>query len=213
MGSRLKRRGDAPRGRSGRRAGRFQVPGPGLQVRACAPRGGGSVCPRVPTRRAQSRAGAVLALRAPGPALGTLAPTPPLATPKRSPRPLPGSASPNPHPQLLPRLGPKESSYLPRGLSVSVPLHPQDSAPRQEASCAVLVFTVSFPSSKILWAPYWSRGSPPTHPATPGPWGHTLRTPPWCLPLLLTLSLRHHFGPFPTSKTISSWEDLGTLHL
>lgn len=116
LGSRLKRRGDAPRGRSGRRAGRFQVPGPGLQVRACAPRGGGSVCPRVLTRCAQGRAGAVLAPRAPGPALGTLAPTPPLATPKRSPRPLPGSASPNPHPQLLPRLGPKESSYLPRGL-------------------------------------------------------------------------------------------------
>ena len=160
--SRLKRRGDAPRGRSGRRAGPFQVPGPGLASAGLRPE-----------RRREHLPWCADSPRpewvwtGPGPPL-VHRPLCPLATREPPPRPLPGSTSP----QAVPRAGPQRRSYLPRGLSISVPFHPHDPALRQEESCPVIVFTVSFPNSRILWAFYWSRGtlpSPRAPRATPGP--------------------------------------------
>ena len=144
--SRLKRHGDAPRGRSGRRAGRFQVPGPGrASAGLCLARRRELLPSCADSPRPEPGWGRPLprGLRGPPWVRGPCAPRPLQRLP-----PPPTTCSP-----AVSRAGPQRCGYLPRGLSILVPLHPHDPEPRQEESCSLVVFIVSFPSSGILWAP------------------------------------------------------------
>lgn len=185
---------------------------PGLQVRACALRGGGSFCPRVQTRRAQSRAGAVPALRPPGPALGTRALAPP--------RPLPGSASPQPAPQLFPGQGPEgaDTSHE-ASQSWSLSTHPHDPELRQEESCSLIVFAVSFLSSGMLWAPNRFKRTPLTqcptsppssasHPASPTHPLLSTVSDPFHLPNLLPPAGPKNSPPVTCPRRCRQEEDL-----
>lgn len=122
--SRLKRSGDARRGRSGRRAGSFQVSGPGLASADLRPARRREHLPQCADSPHPERGWAGQARRR------YTRPWAP-STPGR--RPLAHSQSLRPPILLSPptaalRSGPEGRSYLPRGLSISVPLHPHYSA-------------------------------------------------------------------------------------
>lgn len=143
-----------PRRRPARqvRAARRALSSPGSRTCKCGPAPGAAVAAAAGTsalvrRLAAPRAG----LDRSRPAFGAPAPSTPRSRPlAHSQGPLP---TPLPSPQAVPRAGPQRRSYLPRGLSISVPFHPHDPELRQEESCSVIVFTAAFPSSGVLRAP------------------------------------------------------------
>lgn len=196
----LKLLGDAPPGRSGRRAGRFQVPGPGLASAGLCPARRRELLPSCadsprpePGWGGPRPAGSRAHLRHAGP-----------CAPSPAPRVcLPPTCSP-----AVSRAGPQRCRYLPRGLSILVLLHPHDPEPRQEESCSLIVFTVSFLSSGILWAPNRFKRTPLTQcPASP-----ILRISPR---LSNSPSPLHHLGPFPPPKPPSSrrTQELSTCNM
>ena len=173
----------------------FKSPVPGLQVRACALRGGGSgsFCPRVPTRRAQSGVGAVPAPRAPGPALGTEALAPG--------RPVPGSASPQPAPQLFPGPGPKGAGTS-HEASLSWSLSTHTTRSHGKKNLVHSLFSLPHSEFRDPLGASLERGDPPpphthTHPMSNSPILHipsgvsqlTLSSPPsWTLSTSKTTS-------------------------
>lgn len=105
--SRLKRCGDAPRGRSGRRAGCFQVPGPGLASAGLRPARLQEHLPSCADSRIPEQGWGgpgPRALRPPLRYLGPCAPLPPRSRPIAHSQGPPLPTSP---PMLFPRLGPK----------------------------------------------------------------------------------------------------------
>lgn len=126
--------------------GAFKSLVPALQVRTCARCGGGNICPRAPTRRSQSGVGLVPA-RFPC--------TGPLDTPEPPPRPLPGS------PKLFPGLGLQGAATSHEASqSQSLSTHTTQSCGKKNLVPS-LFSRWHFPSSRIHWAPSWSRGTPP----------------------------------------------------
>lgn len=136
----------------------------------------------------------------------------PLATPEPPHRPLPGSASSHLTPHAVPKAGPQSHTFFPRGLSIFVPFHPRDPELRQEESCSVIVFTVSFPSSRILWDPHWSRRTPPPPPRDTQSLGTHPPYPTCCLPFLLTFSSPPFWALPCFQNLLLLRQDLGTLH-
>lgn len=95
--SRLKRCGDAPRGRSGRRAGCFQVPGPGLASAGLRPERLQEHLPSCADSRIPEQGWGGPGPRALRPPLGTSVPAPP-CHPGAAPSPTPRVRLSPPHP-------------------------------------------------------------------------------------------------------------------
>lgn len=167
--------------------GAFKSPILDLQVRACARCGGGNICPRVPTRRAQSGAGPVPArLRCTGPS----APSPPRSRPlahSQGPPPLIPPPKPFPGPGLKGAATSHEASQSP-----SLSTHRTQSCGKKN----LVLSLFSLCHSRVQESsglPIGAGGHPPPSDT----W--SLRTHP-SHPTWLSPSLLHYFGPFPLPK-------------
>lgn len=213
LSSRLKRRGDAPRGRSGRRTGRFQVPGPrpaSAGLRPARRQEPLSSCADSPSPEPGR---AVLIPRVPRPALGTPAPAPPShpgAGPATSPPNPTTTPSPIPPHPAAPRVGHQRRRYLPRGLPAPS-LSTHTTQRRSKNNHVQALFSLPFPNSRILWAPFWSRGMLPPSPAqvrgdTPSTSHLVSLTPAYYLSSA-------PFGALPHLQNHLLQQNLGILHL
>lgn len=135
--------------------------------------------PLMQIRSALSGAEALAGPQAPRPAPGTPSPAPPspprarpspATSPPTIPHPVPAASAPTSH----------EASWAP-SFSTHTTQRPA------ESSCSVIVFPVSFPRWRLLWAP-WSRAAP-----LPGSRRHSLHFPPGVLHLTYPLPS----APFP----------------
>lgn len=208
--SRLKRCGDAPRGRSGRRAGCFQVPGPGLASAGLRPARLQEHLPSCADSRIPEQGWGGPGPRALRPPLGTSVPAPP-CHPGASPSPTPRVRLSPPHPPCCSQGWAPKPHLLPTrplNLRPFPPTRPRTEARRILFShcfhCVIPEF--KNPLGSLLEqedTPTTTTQSLGTHPPYPTcclPFLRTFSPPPfWALPCFQNLLLRR--------------QDLGTLHL